>query len=65
MNIDDKGRHDLKNQLAIIRGFAELLVAEAAVDDPRRCDLEEIYKAAVVALDLIDRAGRLEAGTPT
>jgi signal transduction histidine kinase len=49
----DKTRHDFKNQLAIIRGFAEILLAEAAEDDPRRRDLEEIYKAAVAALDLL------------
>jgi light-regulated signal transduction histidine kinase (bacteriophytochrome) len=51
--IDDRTRHDFKNQLAIIHGFAELLVAEAAVDDPRRADLQEIAKAAVSALDLL------------
>ena len=33
---DDKSRHDFKNQLAIIRGFAEILLDEAAVGDPRR-----------------------------
>jgi len=49
----DKSRHDFKNQLAIIRGFAELLLAEAAPGDPRRADLEEIHKAAVSALDLL------------
>ena len=52
---DDKSRHDFKNQLAIIRGFAEILIAEAPAGDPRRCDLEEIHKAAVTALDLLAR----------
>ena len=55
MTDDDKSRHDFKNQLAIIRGFAEILIAEAPPDDPRRCDLEEIHKAAVTALDLLAR----------
>ena len=55
MNDDDKNRHDFKNQLAIIRGFAEILLDEAAADDPRRRDLEEIHKAAVAALDLLAR----------
>jgi len=55
MNDDDKSRHDFKNQLAIIRGFAEILLDEAAADDPRRRDLEEIHKAAVTALDLLTR----------
>lgn len=49
----DKSRHDFKNQLAIIRGFAEILVAETPGDDPRRRDLEEIHKAAVTALRLL------------
>jgi signal transduction histidine kinase len=52
---DDKSRHDFKNQLAIILGFSEILIAEAAADDPRRRDLEEIHKAAVAALDLLAR----------
>jgi signal transduction histidine kinase len=50
MTEDDKARHDFKNQLAIIQGFAEILLAEAAVDDPHRRDLEEIHKAALMAL---------------
>ena len=52
---DNKSRHDFKNQLAIIHGFAELLLADAAADDPHRRDLEEICKAAVTALDLLAR----------
>ena len=55
MDDDDKNRHDFKNQLAIIRGFAEILLEEAAVGDPRRRDLEEIHRAAVTALDLLTR----------
>jgi len=55
MEDDDKNRHDFKNQLAIIRGFAEILLEEAAVGDPRRRDLEEIHRAAVTALDLLTR----------
>jgi len=55
MTDDDKSRHDFKNQLAIIRGFAEILLAEAVADDPRRRDLEEIHKAAVTALALLGR----------
>ena len=55
MNDDDKNRHDFKNQLAIIRGFAEIMIGEADVGDPRRLDLEEIHKAAVSALDLLAR----------
>jgi signal transduction histidine kinase len=52
---DERARHDLKNQLAIIRGFAELLLADATESQQRRRDLEEIHKAAVSALALLDR----------
>lgn len=55
MTDNDKIRHDFKNQLAIIRGFAEILVAEAEAGDPRRRDLEEIHKAAVTALEMLAR----------
>ena len=55
MDDNDKHRHDFKNQLAIIRGFAEILLEEAGVGDPRRRDLEEIHRAAVTALDLLAR----------
>jgi hypothetical protein len=53
MTDDEKSRHDFKNQLAIICGFSEILIAEAAPGDPRRQDLEEIHKAAVTALELL------------
>jgi signal transduction histidine kinase len=52
---DERARHDLKNQLAIIRGFAELLLADATESQQRRRDLEEIHKAAVSAIALLDR----------
>jgi signal transduction histidine kinase len=64
MNDDDKSRHDFKNQLAIILGFAEILLAEAAAGDPRRGDLEEIHKAAVTALDLLARVYPAHADRP-
>jgi signal transduction histidine kinase len=53
MTDNEKSRHDFKNQLAIIRGFAEILLAETAAGEPRRRDLEEIHRAAVTALDLL------------
>ena len=61
---DDKFRHDFKNQLAIITGFAEILLADTAADDPRRPDLEEIRKASVTALDLLARVYPGHADTP-
>jgi signal transduction histidine kinase len=64
MTDEDKSRHDFKNQLAIIRGFAEILLAEAAASDPRRDDFEEIHKAATAALDLLARLFPAHADTP-
>jgi hypothetical protein len=62
--IDDaKSRHDFKNQLVIIRGFAEILLADAAAGDPHGSELEEIYNAAVSALDLLERLSSHYAGT--
>jgi hypothetical protein len=55
MTQDDKIRHDFMNQLTIIRGFAEILIAGAQPCDVRRGDLEEIHKAAVTALTLLAR----------
>ena len=45
--------HALRNHLAIILGYAELLLQDAAADDPRREDFEEIMKAARSALSLV------------
>jgi hypothetical protein len=64
MTEDNKTRHDFKNQLAIIHGFAELLLADAAADDPHRSDLEEICKAAVTALDLFAHMDIAHVDTP-
>jgi len=64
MSDDDKSRHDFKNQLGIILGFSEILLAEAKVGDPRRGDVEEIHKAATAALDLLARLFPVGADTP-
>ena len=52
MNAPDV-EHALRNHLAIILGYAELLLQDAAADDPRRADVEEIVKAARSALTLV------------
>ena len=53
--------HALKNYLAIILGFSELLLQEAAQDDPRREDYEEIHKAATAAVRIVSTLGAGEA----
>jgi len=52
---NEKVRHDFKNQLAIILGFAEILLAETREPDPRWRDIQEIHRAAAAALALLDR----------
>jgi hypothetical protein len=44
--------HGLKNQLCIILGFCELLMDDAANDERRRADLQEIHKAAARAIEM-------------
>jgi signal transduction histidine kinase len=48
-----RSRHDLKNQLGIILGFADLLLDEMDPADPRRSDIEEISAAARKAMELL------------
>ncbi len=53
--------HQFKNQLGIAVGFADLLIEEAAADDPRRADLEQIQRAVQRAIDMIpDLASQLK-----
>ena len=51
MNIDPVKVHRLKNKLAIILGFCELLLQEADAVDQRRADLLQIQDAAKSALE--------------
>lgn len=46
--------HDFKNQLGIILGFLELVIAETPPDDPRLESLYEIRTAAHKCLALVD-----------
>lgn len=52
MNLPD-AEHALRNHLAIILGYAELLLQDAEPDDPRREDYEEIVRAARAAVQLV------------
>jgi hypothetical protein len=51
MNIEPVNVHRLKNQLAIILGFCELLLEESPGDDQHRSDLMQIQTAAKCALN--------------
>lgn len=50
---DSEVIHRLRNHLAIIVGFADLVVAESSEDDPRRADLMDIQKAARDAMAML------------
>jgi hypothetical protein len=45
--------HQLKNHLAIVIGFCDLLLGDLPKDDPKRADIQEMRKAGQAALDLI------------
>lgn len=45
--------HALKNHLAVIIGYSDLLMSEMPADDPKRKDITEISLAANAALALI------------
>jgi hypothetical protein len=48
--------HVLSNHLAVIIGFIELMIADAAPGEPHFNDLLEIRTAAVAAASLIGKA---------
>ena len=51
---DSRWRHDLKNQLGVVLGFSELLLADLDKSSPLRADLEEILKAGRRAMALVN-----------
>ncbi len=50
--------HRLKNHLAIIVGFCDLLLADFPSEDPRRRDLLEVSKAARDAMAMMPEVVR-------
>ena len=50
--------HRLKNHIAIIVGFVELLLSECPDDDPKRADLVEVHTAAQGAMALMPEVER-------
>lgn len=51
---ESDAEHTLKNHLAIILGYCDLLLSEMDPADPRREDLLEIQRAAKGALALVN-----------
>ena len=65
MTQDEHARDAIQDQLAIIQGYVELLLADAAANDPRRSDLEQIRDAAATALTLIAGGKPVDADRPS
>ena len=47
--------HEFKNQLAVILGFCDLLLAGLPDTDPRRADIQQMHEAGQNALALLPR----------
>jgi hypothetical protein len=45
--------HRLRNHLAVVVSFAELVLLDTPEDDPRRADLLEIQQSAQAAMTLL------------
>lgn len=50
--------HQLKNHLAVIVGFCDLLLAECTDTDPRRADIAEVHRAGREAMALMPELSR-------
>jgi hypothetical protein len=57
--------HQLKNQLALIVAFTDLMLQESDAGDRRHADVVELHKAARAALALMPEiAKRIQQDTP-
>lgn len=61
-HVFDRWQHDVRNQLAIVIGFSDLLLQDAGEQPLCRAELEEIRSAAARAMQLIVRAPRSRDG---
>jgi hypothetical protein len=53
--LDAEAEHTVKNHLAVIVGFCELLIAETPEEDPRHHDLQEVHRSARALLAVFKR----------
>jgi two-component sensor histidine kinase len=52
--LDHETEHRVKNQLAIVLGYCNLLLAETPADDPRHVDVLEMQRAATAMLAIFN-----------
>ena len=48
--------HNVRNQLSVIIGFCDLILAELTEQDPKYRDVAEMRKAASTAMSLLEGA---------
>lgn len=48
--LDVETEHTLKNHIAVIVGYCELMLGETSVNDPRHGDMVEVHRAATAVL---------------
>ena len=51
--LDPETEHTLRNHLAIILGYCDLLRSETPAEDPRHMDLEEMHRAATAMMSIL------------
>jgi hypothetical protein len=51
---DRRRLHNVRNHLAVIVGFCDLLLGDIPAHDPRHADVIEMRKAAHAAMALLD-----------
>jgi hypothetical protein len=56
--LDAETEHTVKNHLAVIVGFCELLLAETPPEDSRHADVQEINRAARELMVIFRRESR-------
>lgn len=55
--LDHETEHRVKNQLAIVLGYCNLLLAETPAEDPRHGDVLEMQRAATAMLAIFNATG--------
>jgi hypothetical protein len=55
--LDAETEHALKNHIAIIVGYCELLLADTSPEDSHHADILEMHRAAIAVLALLAAGG--------
>lgn len=55
--LDVETEHTLKNHIAVIVGYCELMLRDTGLDDPRHGDMVEVHRAAMAVLAMLAQSG--------